>query len=105
MSELKADMAFEIGELVYFKGAIYNTHQTPNRYMVVERYVNECHGGIQRLYKLEGITVQVAEIALTRDVPTMDDSAIKAAEDFQFNSWIATEERKSKWREEHKPKA
>ena len=70
MGELKAIMLFSVGEMVYIKSAANDRLSTPNQHVITERYLQECHGGIQKLYKLYGALDLVPEIVLTRDEPT-----------------------------------
>ena len=69
MSELKAEMKFEVGDFVYFRNASHHIEALPKRFVVTERLVQECHGGVQRLYKLHGHEGLVPEICLCSDMP------------------------------------
>ena len=69
MSVLSADMAYEIGDLVYLRTARHDDTHTPARYMVLGRIVQECHGGVQRQYELSGLNGWVPEILITREPP------------------------------------
>ena len=69
MSELKAEMKFEMGQAVYLLGATHNLEETPERYTITGRVVEECHGGVQRMYAILGWSKPVPEIALTAEEP------------------------------------
>ena len=70
-SEVRAMFEFEIGELVFFKGTQHNRSCRPNQFCVTERLAQECHGGIQKMYRLSGTDPHLLhpEIALTREEP------------------------------------
>jgi hypothetical protein len=69
-SELTATLEFEVGELVYPRSALHCDGQRPRRFVIVERYVQQCHGGVQKLYRLHGVDGNlVSEVALTREEP------------------------------------
>jgi len=54
VSELKAEMKFEIGEIVYMRSAVDGAMAIPEVFghVVAERFAHECHGGVQRSYFL-----------------------------------------------------
>ena len=76
MTTLTAEMAYEIGQIVYMRDALHNAGSQPTPHIITERFVQECHGGIQRLYKFSGDTSVHSEVALTDKeleyVPTSD---------------------------------
>lgn len=84
MSVLSAEMAFEVGDHVYFKHAENDLLSSPKRFAVIARYVEECHGGVQRHYKLFGRDEFVPEIVLTKERPKYEEHGeeafIRAAE-------------------------
>ena len=69
MSSLTVEFAFEIGDLVYFKSATHDIGNTPVKFVVYERLAQECHGGVQRLYRVLGVKDWVPEIVLTSVLP------------------------------------
>lgn len=71
MSELKAEMEFEIGDVVYFKTSLHDKHHTPRKFTVVGRIVEECHGGVQRHFKVAsfGDCFMASYIELTKECP------------------------------------
>jgi len=72
---LTVEFQFEIGDFVYFRSARNDREHVPSRYLVMERYAQQCHGGVQRLYKLDGDFAKlVPEICLTREEPAYDSS-------------------------------
>ncbi len=71
---LSAIFAFEIGDFVYFKTAEHNERQAPQKHMVMERHIQECHGGVQTLYSIGGISGLVPSIALTAKKPPYEKS-------------------------------
>ena len=74
MSMLSAELAFEIGDIVYFKTALHDEHSRPIAFMVLERFVQECPGGIQKSYVLTEQSRPIMEIALTKDKPAYEPS-------------------------------
>lgn len=88
MSELKSDMAFEVGEMVYVRHALHNANRVPLQYIITERYVQECHGGIQRLYKLLGEQGMYPEIALTRERPAYQPRCEEYYDERAGEMWI-----------------
>lgn len=88
MSELKADMAFDVGDIVYHKSALFTQTITPMPQVVIERHVVECHGGVQKFYKLnEAGAALVPEIALTKEKPAYDDSYSRVREEERARMW------------------
>jgi hypothetical protein len=69
MSQVTVDFEFEIGDLLYFRDAENSLDKHPRAFLVYERIAQECHGGIQRFYKLTGLPDATPEIALTKDAP------------------------------------
>lgn len=66
---LDALFEFELGEIVYFRSAkdtIIGVDR-PNGYVIVERRLHQCLGGLQQSYVIGGKSVH--EIELTRDRP------------------------------------
>lgn len=71
-SEITVKFEFEIGELVYIKGAQHCEGARPRRFVITERLAQQCHADMQRLYRLEGYDNRgygVPEVALTREEP------------------------------------
>lgn len=69
MSTLTADFLFEIGDTVFFSSAQHAAGHRPKQFVIYERLAQECHGGIQRLYRLGGVDMNVPEVLLVRDEP------------------------------------
>jgi hypothetical protein len=69
VSELKAEMKFEIGDIVYFAATQHTDSCRPRRFVVYERFAQECHGGIQKLYRVGGEANMVSEPLLTSVEP------------------------------------
>ena len=61
--------AFKIGELVYFRTAAGGVlgREHPSMYQITERRLQQCPGGIQQTYCIDGRWC--AEIELTVDLP------------------------------------
>jgi hypothetical protein len=63
MSQLAAEFQFEIGDEVVHKSADLSCHRgflstefsPPNKHIVVERHIQQCHGGVQQFYLVRGI--------------------------------------------------
>jgi len=69
-SQLTAMLEFEVGEFVYRRTASHSDSVRPRRFLITERYLQQCHGGIQKMYRLDPDEGQLLpEIALTRDEP------------------------------------
>ena len=69
MSKIEVEFEFEIGQLVFFKGSQHTRSNRPKMFPIFERHAQECHGGIQKLYKLSFITELVPEVVLTTEEP------------------------------------
>lgn len=76
MSKIEVEFAFEIGDFVYFKSAPHFDWKNPRKFVVVERLAQQCHGGIQRMYRLGGLVddasrtlMNVSETELSREKP------------------------------------
>jgi len=69
MKKIEIEFKFEIGQVVYFKLAAHDAVSRPNAFMVIERIMQECPGGVQKNYKLSGRAEMINEIALTADLP------------------------------------
>ena len=66
---LTVEFAFDIGEMVYCKAAAHRRDSFPRRFIILERLAQQCPGGVQLHYKLNGVDGNHLEIALTRDKP------------------------------------
>ncbi len=69
MSTLTAEMAYEIGQFVFFRDALHNEVSQPTPHTIVERFAQECRGGVQELYKLARDSALYSEVALTDKEP------------------------------------
>lgn len=69
MSSITVDFEFEIGDLVYFRGASHHAGVRPKQFCVYERLAQECHGGIQRMYRVTGGTDLFPAVLLTKEQP------------------------------------
>ena len=69
-STIEVTFEFEIGELVFFRGAQHTMGSRPRQFCIVTRYAQECPNGVQKLYQLDsdGNNFHL-EVALTRDEP------------------------------------
>ena len=71
-SDLTVTFEFEIGELVYVKGASHHEGMRPKQFVVFERLAQQCHGGVQMQYHLFGYDGLVPETVITRDQPPFE---------------------------------
>lgn len=69
MSKIEVEFAFELGQIVYVRSSLHTHNVSPTRYVIAERIAQECHGGVQRLYKIYGRDDFVPEIVLTSEEP------------------------------------
>ena len=92
MSSITVDFKFEIEEVVYIKTALHAMDNRPNRYIVQERIAQQCHGGVQRMYKLVGMSEHLPELALTIKEPEYRPVGDNIIEEF-----IKLEERKKEF--------
>lgn len=69
MSSITAEFEFEIGDLVFTRDAEHSNDARPKTFCIYERLAQECHGGIQRLYKVVGFKEAVPEVLLTKEEP------------------------------------
>jgi hypothetical protein len=73
MSSLTVEFAFEIGNIVYFRSARHDSRNQPTRYLVFERGAFECHGGVQKMYRVDGFPDRwISEPCLTTEEPEYD---------------------------------
>ena len=69
-SKVEVTFEFELGELVYVADAIHTNTARPRPFMIIERGMTECQGGVQKFYKLNGrLETPCFEPALTREEP------------------------------------
>ena len=64
---------FSIGEQVYFKVALHDSERKPKRFIILERVLQQCSGGIQFFYVLGGPTqgnFKVSEVEITKEEPS-----------------------------------
>lgn len=77
MPELRGETKFAVGDLVYFRTASHHNGTRPRRYVVTERYLQECAGGVQVLYRLGGLPERtdhlIRETELTAEMPPYSD--------------------------------
>ena len=69
MSRLIVDFAFEIGDVVFFKGSDHANGHRPKTFAIYERVAQQCCGGVQNLYRVHGIEGFTPEAMLTREEP------------------------------------
>ena len=105
MSKIEVEFAFEIGDKVYTRTASHHAGRRPKAFIVYERLAQECHGGIQRLYKCYELEGYVPEIVLTREMPPygrMSPEAIKEELELEnvraehIRNWYRKETREQK---------
>lgn len=75
MSKIEVEFEFELGDLVFLRGAQHIQQSRPKRYVIYERMASECHGGCQRLYKVLGWSEPLPEILLTKTEPPYQPEA------------------------------
>lgn len=78
--KIEVEFEFEIGDLVFFRSSDHAVGIRPKTFCVYERLAQECHGGIQRLYKLGNVPESIPEVLLCKDEPEyrpMSDSEIE----------------------------
>lgn len=81
MSSITVQFQFEIGDIVYFRQSPNNMDNIPNRFLVTERLAQQCHGGIQMLYRLHDRDALIPEVAIRGDCPPFQpDSDERVAE-------------------------
>lgn len=94
MSKLEVNFAFEIGDLVYIKSASHRMDCVPKRYVVYERIAQQCHGGVQLLYKITSFDGTFPEVVLTKELPAYEPISEEAlAEERELDA------RRAEWRE------
>lgn len=65
---------YRIGEQVYSADASFNRSSIPHKFTVIGRFLEQCPGGIQRKYQLNGLAGHSHEITLTPEKPVYDAS-------------------------------
>ena len=78
MSKLEAEMEFEIGDMVYMKDSVHEPGRLPQPFIVYERHLAECHGGVQRFYAINPGQPHVPGILLTKEMPPLCTDRYKA---------------------------
>ena len=63
------EFEFAKGEILYRRDSNHGEGMVPRPFMVQERHVVDCHGGVQKLYKLVGEGGQFPEFSLSREMP------------------------------------
>lgn len=96
MSGFTVDFEFDIGDLVFTKGSQHTEGNRPRLFCISERIAQQCHGGIQKLYKLETIDGWHAEVVLTKDEPPY-----RPMSDARMIEHFAIMEQERKARESH----
>lgn len=81
MSSITVKFEFEIGDFVYYRNAMNDRTHSPFRHIVHERIAQECHGGIQRLYRLDGQEEEIPEVVLRSTPPLFEETASEVLED------------------------
>ena len=72
-SSLTVEFQFEIGDIVYYRSARNDRDSVPRRFLVMERFAQQCHGGTQILYKLDADPhALIPEVCLSREEPAYD---------------------------------
>lgn len=69
MTEITVDFEFELHEIVYLKHAEYSRNMKPVRHIIIERSAVECHGGVQKMYRLLDGQRLIPEPILTKSLP------------------------------------
>ena len=88
-SMITVTFEFEIGELVFFKGTQHTLGCRPKQFCVTERIAQECHGGVQKLYRLSGTDPHLLhpEIVLTREEPAYRPVSVEERADELRNAY------------------
>lgn len=98
MTGINVEFKFEIGDLVYIKGTSHDFDHRPNQFLIVERLVQQCHGGIQLLYKLLDRTQHHPEIVLTREQPAYKSASDAAYEERRKKNEVDREHQYDAWK-------
>ncbi len=69
MSKIEVEFEFKIGQLVFFRDAQHTRSDRPMMFVIYERLAQQCHGGIQKLYKLSRYDGLFPEVVLTTEEP------------------------------------
>ena len=78
MDTITVTFQFAPGDLVYFRAAHHGHGSRPNRFCIETRIAEECHGGIQIMYKLVGSDKCVPELALSATEPAYNPKSDEA---------------------------
>lgn len=97
MSGINVEFKFEIGGMVYFRGSIHDFDHRPNQFVIAERSAHECHGGLQRLYKLVNYRDPVPEIALSREEPSYQPASDAAYKERRKKNAVDSEIDGARW--------
>lgn len=84
---------FSVGDLVYFSGATHNVSTVPIQAVITERIAQQCHGGIQQLYKVSSEQGLFSEVSLCLEEPPYrkrcKEYQDEMAEERQIRSWAS----------------
>ena len=98
-SSITVTFEFEIGELVFIKSATHIIGSRPKRFLILERVVQQCHGGIQLMYLLDVPNLPLRpEIALTREEPAYRPVSLEQLMDEgrgAYTRWTSGQERET----------
>jgi hypothetical protein len=67
------EFKFEVGQIVYYRSAANDRDHIPRKFIIIERFAQQCHGGTQILYKLDADPkALIPEICFTAEEPEYD---------------------------------
>ena len=81
MAKTEIDWKYELGELVYVRGATHTAIARPKCFVVIEQIASQCSGGLQLAYRFCNWSGPVPEIALCREEPPYQPESQQGVED------------------------
>lgn len=96
-SELTVSFVYEIGDIVFFRASQHCAGSRPKPFLITERVAQECHGGVQQLYRMDGRPDLVSEVALSHDEPPYRPMVPAAVDDGIKSEAQAALARDARW--------
>lgn len=91
---------FPIGVLLFIRGSQHTSSHRPIASPVASRFAEECSGGIQCFYRLQGHKDPVSEVVLCREEPPYRPTLQAAIDDRISYEEDMAKARDERWRED-----
>lgn len=99
---MQTEMQYEVGDMVYIRNAIHDRAHRPKQFVILERYIQQCMGGIQLAYRLnargEGLHFYM-EVELTLTEPKYQKTSQEELEDCQVTVQAQSQYGSKNWKD------